>query len=113
MKGDDMQSQKEPIRIEENRSPGKVRISLAEITAIKRQHIMECLCYTPDEAGAIFGKSGKWALDRVKEGRLMAVDENAKKGKNGLQASQGIRITATSIERFRLEYEIAPEMWVE
>jgi len=91
----------------------RMRVSLAEISLVKKQHILENLCYTPDEAGAIFGKSGKWAIERVKDGKLVAVDDNAKKGKNGLHPSQGVRITALSVEAFRREFEIAPEMWRE
>lgn len=93
----------------------RIKVTLAEISAMKRQHIMENLCYAPDEAGAIFGKSGKWAIERVKDGKLLAVDENAKPGRGGkgLVASQGLRITAMSVEAFRKEFEIAPERWAE
>ena len=91
----------------------RIRVTAAEISALKKQHILDNLCYTPDEAGAIFGKSGKWALDRVKDGKLEAVDENAKPGKNGLQLSVGARITARSVGRFHQEFRIAPERWSE
>ena len=91
----------------------KTRITLAEISEVKRLHILGCLCYTPEEAGAVFGKGAKWAIERVKDGKLIAVDENVKKGRNGLQPSQGVRITADSIQMFRKEYEIAPEKWAE
>jgi len=91
----------------------KIKVTMTEINAMKRQHIMENMCYAPEEAGAIFGKSGKWAIERVKDGKLVAVDENAKPGKGGkgLVASQGLRITALSVEAFRKEFEIAPERW--
>jgi len=56
---------------------------MAEISLVKKQHILENLCYTPDEAGAISGKSRKWASERVKDGKLVAVDDNAKKGAHG------------------------------
>lgn len=92
----------------------KTRITMTEINEVKRKHILENLCYTPDEAAAIFGKSGKWSIERVKDGKLVAVDENAKKGRSGsLQPSQGVRITAVSVEKFRQEYQIAPEKWAE
>jgi hypothetical protein len=84
-----------------------------KVNAIKQECPHQSVCYSPEEAGAIFGKSGKWAIERVKEGKLVAVDDNVKKGKNGLQPSQGIRITAVSVEKFRREFEIAPEKWAE
>lgn len=108
----------EAIRIKQNEeATPRMRVSLLEIAAVKRQHILDNLCYTPDEAGAIFSKSNRWALERVKDGKLTAVDENARYaergGKMALEASTGIRITAESVERFRKEYEIAPEKWSE
>ena len=36
----------------------RLRITLPEIAALKKQHVLDNLCYTPEEAGAIFGKSG-------------------------------------------------------
>lgn len=93
----------------------QITVTLAEISAVKKQHIMENLCYSLREAGAIFGKGEKWAKDRVKDGKLIAVDENAKQSKQGggLLPSQGIRVTAVSIEAFRKEYEIASDRWAE
>jgi hypothetical protein len=98
-----------------SQSGKRIKVTLGEINELKRRHIMENLCYAPEEAGAIFGKSGKWAIERVKDGKLVAVDENAKPGKGGkgLVASTGLRITAASIEAFRKEYEIAPGKWSE
>jgi hypothetical protein len=106
-------TEKEAIRIEQNKDMPRLRVTMADISEVKRRHILENLCYSPDEAGAIFGKSGKWALGRVKDGKLIAVDDGAKEGENGLRPSQGIRITAVSVEAFRREYEIDPARWAE
>lgn len=91
----------------------RLRVTMAEISEVKRNHILENLCYTLEEAGAIFSKGITWAKERLKNGEFIAVDENAKKGKHGLQPSQGVRVTALSVEAFRKKFEIAPERWAE
>lgn len=91
----------------------RIRVTRTDIQEAKNRHILENLCYSPEEAGSIFGKSAKWAVERVKDGKLVAVDENAKRGKTGLQLSQGMRITALSITQFRLQYEIPPDALTE
>lgn len=106
--------EKEALTIRQCEEIPRLRVSLLDIDTIKRQHVLENLCYSPKDAGAIFGKSEKWALERVKDGKLVAVDENAKTGRDKrLHLSQGVRITALSISAFRREYEIAPERWAE
>jgi hypothetical protein len=108
--------EKEAVKITQNeqrvRMP-KVRVTMAEIAEVKRQHILANFCYSPEEAGAIFGKSARWAIEKVREGKFVAVDDGVKPGENGLQPSSGIRITAISVEAFRTEYEIDPETWGE
>jgi hypothetical protein len=89
----------------------QVRVTNQEIAQVKRDHIERNLCYSLREAGAMFGKGEKWALERVKDGEFVAVDDRVKQEKNGhgLILSQGIRVTATSIEIFRQKYEIDAE----
>ena len=111
-----MKATSEAIRIEqnENATAPKLRVTLAEISAVKRGFIERNMLLTLDEAGAIFGKSGRWALDRVKDGSFIAADEFARKGKGGcLQASQGVRVTPESVEAYRKSIVISPELWHE
>jgi hypothetical protein len=90
------------------------RITCSEIEEVKRLHILDNLCYRPEEVGQMFGgKSVQWVMERVRDGKFLLVDDCAKKSKNGLQASKGGSVTALSVEKFRQEYEISPEKWSE
>lgn len=107
----------EPIKVIQHEQPPRTRVTLVEIAEVKRDFILRNLSLTLTEAGAIFSKGDKWALERVKDGDFTAVDENVKIVDKGsrkvIQASQGIRVTAVSVEAFRKRYEIEPERWAE
>lgn len=109
----------EALKITQNETLPKdhMQVTSAEIAEVKREHILDNLCYTPKEAGAIFGKSAEWAMDRVKDGVFIAVDENLKVIDKGdrkiIQASSGIRILARSIQNYRITSTVPPETWAE
>jgi len=91
----------------------RLKVTAEEIQQVKRAHIERNLLYTPEEAGHLLGKSPRTVLDLVKEGRLVAADDKAKRGKNGLSGSNGLRITATSVEEYRKSITIPPDKWNE
>ena len=93
--------------------PQRLRVTLAEIAEVKRNHIERCLLYSPDEAGHILGKSVRTVLDLVKDGKLIAADENIKSGRNGLKGSQGLRITAESLAGYRQSIIVPAKRWAE
>jgi hypothetical protein len=108
--------QREAIEVRQRESatlnPGG--ITLAEIGAVKTKFIERNLSLSPEEAGAIFGKSARWALGKVKDGVFIAIDGDARRGDDGgLQASRGVRIAAASVETYRLSIVISPEQWGE
>ncbi len=108
-------AKKEPIEFKQ-RAGGDVprgAITLAEIDAVKRAFIERNLSLSPEEAGAIFGKSARWAIGKVKDGVFIAIDGDARMGDNGLQASRGVRITALSVAAYRMSITISPEKWAE
>lgn len=87
------------------------RVPVREINQARNDFINANLCLSPEEAGAIFGKSSKWALEKVMEGKFVAVDDKhkIKRGADGtetIQLSNGVRITASSVARYRRESEI-------
>ncbi len=86
----------------------RTRITMADIAKVKEQHIKQNLLYTPDEAGQILSKSAQTILNLVKDGKLLAADECAAKGK---KASNGLRITAESLEVYRKSIIVSPESW--
>lgn len=91
----------------------RLKVTMAEIAEVKRQHIKQNLLYTPDEAGQVLSKSARTVLDLVKDGKLIAADENAKTGRGGLKGSTGLRITAESLEAYRQSIIVSPERWAE
>jgi|GEM_PF-2785637 len=93
--------------------PHLMQVTREEIDQVKRDFILANLSLSPDEVGAIFGKSGRWAIGKVKDGVFVAVDGDARPGENGLQASRGIRITAESVAEYRESIRISPERWGE
>lgn len=103
----------EAIKIRQNEFEpvSRLRVTLAEISAVKRDFIERNLLFTPEEAGAIFGKGSKWALERVREGIFIGLDEFARKGDSGLLASKSILITGESIEAYRKSIKIEPSSW--
>lgn len=103
----------EAIKIKQHEESGiqPLRVTLAEIAVVKRAFIERNLSFTLEEAGAIFGKSAKWALERVKDGVFIAIDEFARKSETGLQASRCILVTGESIEEYRNSIKISPEKW--
>ena len=108
--------QREAIKIKPNETdhPSRLRVTTAEISEVKRAFILRNLVLTLEDAGAIFGKSWQWARERLKDGSFIGADEFARKGKNGeLQASQGIRVTAESVESYRESILIDPQLWKE
>lgn len=89
-------------------------VTLEEIDAVKRAFIERTLSFSPEEAGAIFGKSARWAIGKVKDGVFIAIDEGARKGEDGiLQLSRYGRITAESVAAYRKSIMIAPGYWCE
>ena len=84
------------------------RVTMAEIGEVKRRHIERCLLYSPEEAGAVLGKSARTVLDLVKVGKLTAADDGAA---NGRKASNGLRITAESLEAYRTSIIVPAELW--
>ncbi len=108
----------EAIKIKQNEESSlKLKVTLAEISEVKREHILDNLCYTPKEVGALFGKSAEWAMDRVKDGIFIAVDEGLKvinkSDRKTIQASVGIRILARSIQDYRISCTIPVDIWTE
>lgn len=107
--------QREAIEVKQRPAavpPGS--ITLAEIDAVKRSFIERNLSLSPDEVGAIFGKSGRWALSKVRDGVLVAIDGEVRRGEDGsLQASRYVRITAESVEAYRRSIVIDPDRWGE
>lgn len=101
------------IKIKQNDEMPRTRITLADIRDVKREHILRNLLYTPQEAGEVLGKSVNTILGLVKEGKLTAADEYIKPGKNGLVGSNSLRITAESLEAYRLSIVVKPEKWAE
>lgn len=109
-----MSKQQQVVKVnipEENTMP-RTRITLAEITEVKRTFIKENLCLTLEEAGGILGVSPRTLLGWIKAGKheLEAVDESA--AKTG-KASSGIRVTAASVERCRLARLVPKDKWAE
>lgn len=104
----------EAIKIRQNEfePASRLRVTLAEITAVKRDFIERNLSFTLEEAGSLFGKTAKWALERVRDGVFIALDEFARKGDSGLQASKCILVTGESIEAYRKSIKIEPSRWV-
>lgn len=104
----------EAIKIKQHQESGsqQLRVTMAEIAVVKRAFIERNMLLTLEEAGAIFGKSDRWAQERVADGSFIAADEYARKGKNGsLQASKGIRVTIESVEEYRASIIIPAENW--
>ena len=98
----------EAIRVEKRPE----RVTVREINDARQRFINQNLCLSPEEAGAIFGKSGKWALQKVIEGKFVAVDDRYKlktdeRGKKTVQLSSGVRITAVSVESYRQDNELS------
>lgn len=103
----------EAIKIRQNEleQTSKLKVTLAEIAAVKRDFIERNLLFSPEEAGALFGKGPKWAVERVRDGVFIALDEFARKGEGGLQASKSVMITGESIEAYRQSIKIDPKRW--
>lgn len=110
-----MKQPREAIEVRQNSpAPSPCAITGSDIQTVKRSLVERLLTFSPEEAGAIFGKSARWALDKVKDGVLIAVDGEAKKSTDGtLQASRFIRITAESVESYRQSITVSPEKWAE
>lgn len=87
-------------------SAHRVRITAAEISEVKRHHILKNLLYTPAEAGQILGKSERTIQELVKDGKLVAADDSASRGR---KMSCGYRITAESLETYRSSIIVPPE----
>lgn len=89
------------------------RVPEAAISEVTRAFIKGNLVFSPEAAGQILGKSPRTILELVKDGKLIAADDKAKMGKNGLRGSNGLQITAESIEEYRKSIIIPPEKWAE
>ena len=83
-------------------------ITMAEIGEVKRRHIERNLLYSPKEAGQVLGKSVDTILALVKDGKLIAADDAVAHGR---KASNGLKITAESLEAYRQSIIVPPETW--
>ena len=106
-------STSEAIIISQCETIPRLRVTVAEIQEVKRQHIKENLLYSPEEAMLILGISRRALFDLVREGKLEAADGKAKKVGASFAGSSGLRVTAPSIEHYRKSIIIPPEKWNE
>lgn len=106
---------KEAIEVKERApAPPPMKVTMAEISEVKRDFIQRNLSLTPEEVGSIFGRSARWALDKVKDGVFIAADSEIKRSdEGGLQASRFLRITSASVEAYRQSIIIDPARWAE
>lgn len=105
---------KEAIEVKERApAPPPMKVTMAEIAEVKRDFIQRNLTMSPEETGALFGRSPRWVLEKVKDGVFIAADSEARRGESGLQASRYVRITIESIEAYRRSITIESEQWAE
>jgi hypothetical protein len=86
----------------------RLKITAADIQEVKTRLIERNLLFSPEEAGQVLGKSSRTILDLVRDGKLIAANESAARGG---KISNGIRITAESLEAYRLSIIVPPEVW--
>ncbi|WP_157469987.1 hypothetical protein [Desulfobulbus elongatus] len=102
------------VRARESSPERPEQITVSDINATKRAFIERNLSLSPEEAGAMFGKSARWALGKVKDGVFVAIDGEARRAPGGgVLASRYLRITAESVEAYRQSIQIDPEQWGE
>ena len=86
----------------------RIKVTSAEIHEVKRRHIERNLLYSSEEAGQILGKSARTIFDLVRDGKLIAANES---GAKGGKITNGIRITAESLEAYRQSIIVPAEAW--
>jgi hypothetical protein len=86
----------------------RIRITAAEIVEVKKAHILKNLLYSYEEAGQVLGKSVRVIQELVKDGKLIAADEAAAKGR---KMSCAGKVTAESLERYRNSILVSPDFW--
>ena len=74
------------------------RITRKEIEEVKRQHILDNLLYSPQEAAMMLSVSVKSIFRLIDEGELVRANGKVNAGRT--------RITARSVERYRIKITV-------
>ena len=82
----------------------RIRITSSYIYEIKRRHVLESLLYRPPEAAVVLGIGVAKVYELVKDGYLLAANENG-------VGSKGLRITALSVDEHSKRIKIDPDRW--
>lgn len=102
------------ITVNEPVVTSRQRVTLADIARVKEDFIKKNLLLSFEEAGAVLGKSARTIKDLVNDGKLILADENAiKPGRKGAACTAGSRVTAESVEKYRLSILVPAEKWGE
>jgi hypothetical protein len=78
-----------------------LKVSMQDILDSKRNFVEQNMSLSREEFAALFGKKVDWALDRMRDGSVVVLDEFAKKGANGVIFSKHARICACSVKSYR------------
>jgi hypothetical protein len=118
-----MQQQTEALKITQNETPARTRVTVAETREERRRFIRENLLLSPEEAGEVLGVSGRTVIDWWKDTKNRRGEEEREcpeEGGHGLvlvddrvrregKLSAGARFTASSVEVCRRLRQASPD----
>jgi hypothetical protein len=81
-------------------------VTKPEVSAVKSHYITSNLTISPEEFAAIFGRGVKWALERMRDGSVVVLDEYAKRDDGGVRFSKSARVCAASVQEYRQSLQV-------
>ena len=87
----------------------RLKVTIAEITEVKRQFILENILLSGAEVAAILNVSERTVDELRNSGQIIAANKAAADKKKS--ATKGIRYTPESVQNYRKSILVPPEFW--